>query len=115
MQIQTEEYVSKITTLSPVGRLDSFSAPQLRAKIVAMIEAGHNQIVLDLRQIEFMDSAGIAVLVNTLKRTRQVGGDTILVTPTDDSTMRMFRLTQFDKIFDMYDTPSEAVSHFGTQ
>lgn len=112
MEIATQEFVQKVITISPVGRLDSFAAPQLRAKLIALIEAGHIRIILDLRQIEFMDSAGIAVLVNTLKRTRQGGGDTKLVTPIDNSTMRMFRLTQFDKIFDMADTPEEALSLF---
>lgn len=112
MNIATQEVTRKVITICPEGRLDSFAAPQLRSKLIALIEAGYNQIVLDLRTIEFMDSAGIAVLVNTLKRTRQSGGDTKLVTPYDDSTMRMFRLTQFDKIFTMVDTPEEAVELF---
>ena len=112
MNIATQEVVKKVITICPEGRLDSFAAPQLRSKLVALIEAGHNQIVLDLRNIEFMDSAGIAVLVNTLKRTRQTGGDTKLVTPHDESTMRMFRLTQFDKIFTMVDTPEDAINQF---
>lgn len=112
MNIATSEITKKILTICPENRLDSFAAPQLRSKLIALIEAGYSQIVLDLRKIEFMDSAGIAVLVNTLKRTQQVGGDTKLVTPHDASTMRMFRLSQFDKLFTMADTPEEAAALF---
>ena len=48
--------------LVPHGDLDHFTAPQLRAAVAEVITAGWREVVLDLRNLEFMDSGGIHLL-----------------------------------------------------
>jgi anti-sigma B factor antagonist len=102
----------KVVTLTPSGRLDSFAAPRLKAKLIALIEAGHNQIVLDLRYIEFIDSAGIEVLVTTLNKTRNAGGDTILMNAYAKRIIKVLQIIQLDKIFTIAETIEQAMERF---
>ncbi len=112
MNLEINEHVKRILTIKPDGRLDSFTAPKLRSQILEVLEEGTQFLCLDLRELLFIDSAGIAVLVNALKRSRQQGGDTKLVAPLNPEAMRMFELTKFDQIFDMGATPAEVLARF---
>ena len=50
--------------LVPHGDLDHFSAPELRAAIQEVAASGWTRIVLDLRQLDFMDAAGVHLLMD---------------------------------------------------
>jgi anti-sigma B factor antagonist len=81
------------------GRLDAVEAPLLREHIDRAIESGCRNLVVDLGRVEFVDSAGLAVLVRARRELRAQGGDVVLVRPASDDAMRVFRLTQFDQVF----------------
>ncbi len=58
-----------------IGRVDSATAPDLEKSLHDHIEADHNQLVLDLSETEYMSSAGLRVLVSSLKLAKKHGGD----------------------------------------
>jgi anti-sigma B factor antagonist len=58
---------------------------------------------VDLSAVVFVDSAGLAALVRGLKDARLAGGDLRLVRPGADEAMRVFRLTRFDRVFELLD------------
>src|SRR2546421_11909736 len=55
------------------GEIDVYTAPQLRERLISLVESGDRQVVVDLARGEFLDSTGLGVLVGALKRLR--GGD----------------------------------------
>ncbi|MCX6048087.1 MAG: STAS domain-containing protein [Chloroflexi bacterium] len=112
MNIAIHENVVRIVTVAPEGRLDAFSAPKFREKVLSLIADGVKYIVLDLSQTPFMDSAGMAALVSALKQCRQLGGDVRMVWPQADPVKRILSLTKFDRVFEMKNTVEEAVSSF---
>jgi anti-sigma B factor antagonist len=57
------------------GALDRFSGPRLKDMLLRAVDAGTNQLIIDLSGVNSVDSSGLGVLVGTLKRSRQVGGD----------------------------------------
>jgi anti-sigma B factor antagonist len=61
--------------------LDMHTAPAFRESLLAEINAGHNQLVLDLSAATFVDSSGLAVMVSALKRVRARGGDLRVCSP----------------------------------
>lgn len=83
------------------GRLDAVEAPAMAALLSELVRSGHRNLLIDLTDVTFVDSAGLAVLVRTRRETRSAGGDIILVRPASDDAMRVFRLTQFDQVFRM--------------
>lgn len=85
------------------GRLDAMEAPVLRAELGRLITGGIRDLVVDLADVEFVDSAGLAVLVRARRDLRAVGSDVVLVRPATEDAMRVFRLTQFDEVFLMVD------------
>ena len=106
MDIQINEQVTRIHTISLSGRLDAFNAPELCEHFQRLIEDGAKQFVLDLRHVEFMDSAALAALVNLLKHARQAGGDVEMIPPESQAAHRILTLTKFDRVFKMIDSPA---------
>jgi len=112
MDITIKESITRVITVAPDDRIDAFNAPQLRSQLYELLELGNAQLVLNLSQVPFIDSAGLAVLVSTLKRSRQAGGDLKIVWPEDENAKRIFYLTKFDRVFDMYDSAVDAAKAF---
>ena len=83
------------------GRLDALEASPLGRRLDALVESGTRWLLIDLAQVRFVDSAGLAVLIRARRRTRSAGGDVVLVRPAADDAMRVFHLTQFDQVFRM--------------
>lgn len=112
MKIEVRQHVVRVMVVKPEGRLDAFSAPELRALMDAQLEAGTENVVFDLSATTFLDSAGMAVLVSVLKRTRQGGGDTRLVWPAEEAARRILRLTRFDRVFEWADDAAAVLKLF---
>jgi anti-anti-sigma factor len=100
------ERSSAVTVLA--GRFDAAEAPLVRAELCRIIDAGATTVLIDLSAVTFIDSAGLAALVRGRRDARAGGGDVILVSPSDDSALRVFRLTQFDDVFRMVKLRADA-------
>jgi anti-sigma B factor antagonist len=62
-------------TVTVIGEVDTFTAPVLRASLDTQLEQQPSELVIDLCGVQFLGSAGLAVLVETQKsaRSRDVG------------------------------------------
>lgn len=82
-----------------VGEVDASSGPALRRPLMdAVADPQKRPVTLDLRQVTFMDSAGMALLMETHKRLAQEGRAlTVLVRPDSppDLVLHKFR---FDRV-----------------
>jgi anti-sigma B factor antagonist len=63
-----------ITIAELAGELDAGSAPALREQLLSLLRPGSSQLVLDLSGVSNCDASGLAVLVNTGRRARLLGG-----------------------------------------
>ncbi|WP_017259063.1 STAS domain-containing protein [Pedobacter arcticus] len=66
------------------------------------------KLVLDMSEIQYMDSSFIGALVAGLKNVLSKGGEMALVNVNTD-VMALFELTRLDKVFKIYDTKEEAI------
>lgn len=64
--------------------------------------------MLDLSTVEFLDSAGLAALVNLLKQAKREDGNAIMIIPQLETAQRILRLTRFDKVFPIANSLEEA-------
>ncbi len=87
------------------GRLDAARCSDVRAEIDRHIVTGCQRLVIDLRNTEFVDSVGLAALVKAMRDAQRIGASFSIVRPLTDDAMRVFRLSKFDEVFDMRDTP----------
>jgi anti-anti-sigma factor len=112
MEIFITDHTVRIVVVAPQDRVDAFSVGELRERLDQLLAEGAHMIVIDLSKVPFLDSAGMAVLVSALKRARQANGDVKLVWPKEEAAQRILRLTRFDRVFSMADSPEAAISSF---
>jgi anti-sigma B factor antagonist len=91
------------------GEIDVYTAPQLRERLIALVESGSRRVVVDLGRVEFLDSTGLGVLVGALKRLRGVGGELYLVC-AQERLLKIFRITGLDRVFTLYASVDAAVA-----
>jgi anti-sigma B factor antagonist len=88
------------------GEIDISSAPRLREAIVGVLAEGRTQIAVDLREVDFLDSTGLGVLVGGLKRARSAGGE-LRVISTSPRIAKVFAITGLDGIFQIVEQPED--------
>ncbi|MBN1286594.1 MAG: STAS domain-containing protein [Anaerolineae bacterium] len=103
--------LKRVTLIELSGRIDSTNATELGDALNESIDAGRNQIVLDLSGIEYMSSAGLREMVAALKRVRKGTGDLRIANPSD-RVKEVLELAGLDTIFQIYETQVEAVGSF---
>ena len=110
-----DDHLNRIKIVSLAGQLSAYEAPTIRKALVDLINAGNIRFVIDLSKVTFIDSAGMAVLVNLLKRARQADGEVWLIWPKEEAAQRILKLTRFDKIFEITDSVTQALRMFYTE
>ena len=83
----------------------------LRETIQGLLQQGHNRIVMDLRNVRFIDSAGLGELVACRKRTLERGGDIVLVHPRK-KVKELLVMTLLSDVFRTFEDEAEAVASF---
>ena len=91
------------------GEVDVATAPRLRERLIELVNSGKHHIVVDLTDVEFLDSTGLGVLVGALKRVRSHEGDLDLVC-TESRILKVFEITGLTKVFTMHRSVDEAVA-----
>ncbi len=97
------------TVVEVGGEVDVYTAPRLREAVVTAIESGSTRMVIDVENVEFLDSTGVGVLVGALKKVRS-GGGTLDIVCTQPRLLKIFDITGLDKVFGLHTSVSEAVS-----
>jgi anti-sigma B factor antagonist len=95
--------------LSVQGEVDVYTAPRFRERLIELVSQGQHKIVVDLEQVDFLDSTGLGVLVGGLKRVRSHDGELVLVC-TKSRILKVFEITGLTKVFAIHDTVDAAVA-----
>ncbi len=96
--------------ISVRGEIHVTTAPRFAEHLNAAIESGQTAIVLDMTDVEFIDSTGLSVLLNGLRLVGQRRGKLALVC-TNPTVLRLFQITGLEGTFDMFDDRAEAIAH----
>jgi len=104
------ERPAPITTVVVSGRLDALAASRLRGEVSDLLDEGVSRIVVDLTDVTFVDSAGLAALAGGMKHARAAGGDLRIARSPHPDAARIFRLTRFDQIFRMAESVDSLVA-----
>ena len=99
LTIQTERH-GGTTLLILRGDLELSTAPELREDLAGVIDE-RARIVIDMEAVEFLDSAGLGILVGGLKRAREHGGDLELIC-SSRAVLRPLELTGLDRVFTIH-------------
>lgn len=111
MQGQKETYVTAGVLVIPMPReLDHHSSGEIRDNLEMMLSGrGIRRVVLDFSETEFMDSAGIGMILTKYRRVRSFGGQ-MAVCGANDRLMRIMKMSGIGQIVSFYGTPGQAIS-----
>ena len=110
MEIATQDF-KHVAVVSVSGRVDSATAPELETRLRELVETDKTQIVLDLKNVEYMSSAGLRAMVSTLKSVKRVNGDLRIASPSP-RVEEVLRLAGLTSIFSIHPSQEEAVASF---
>jgi anti-sigma B factor antagonist len=85
------------TVIFVAGDLDFHTAPDLRKEILTLFNEGVNRLVLDVSQLDFIDSSGLSVIIAGFKRFKERGGELILRSLTD-RTRRVLEVSGLNNV-----------------
>ena len=86
------------TTVVLTGEIDIATAGRVRDALIAISRGGEKKVVVDMTNVTFMDSTGLAALVGPLKRFRSMNGQIVLRSPTG-SVRKVLELTGLTRVF----------------
>ncbi|MBV6405493.1 MAG: STAS domain-containing protein [Flavobacteriales bacterium] len=92
------------------GRLmDQQQADRLLATLDDGLAGGQHSVVLDMSELQYMNSTGLNILINVLTRTRNAGGDAI-ISGLSPSVRQLFVVTKLDSVFTITGGVDEALA-----
>jgi len=93
----------QLIVLQPQGRLDLQNGKVLEQQMAGLVPQPHDLWVLDLAQVDFMDSSGLVTLVTGLKAARKIGCRLVLCN-VQAPVRLVFELTQLDSVFEIFES-----------
>ncbi len=100
-----------VALLTLQGDVDAGTVEVLRKAIDELLAKGEHRFVVDLTGVPFMDSSGLATLVQLFKRVRIGEGDVRLAGLQPD-VQHIFKLVRLTRVFDVYDTADAALASY---
>jgi anti-sigma B factor antagonist len=108
-QLSEDALDERTHVISVSGEIHVSTAPEFSRRLNEAIAGGKTAVVLDLGGVEFIDSTGLSVLLNGLRRVTRAGGRMALVC-TNPTVMRLFEITRLDSTFDILATREAALA-----
>ena len=110
MNIDIEQQ-AHVTVVAISGSIDALTADRLVSALSDQVRLGNTKLVAAFAEVEYTSSAGLRVLLATLKETRQHGGD-LRLAGVRDGVRRVLELSGFTSILKCYgDVPSAVASY----
>ena len=108
MQISARR-MDKITILDVTGDIDLANSPEVRKALLKELrELKTPRVVMNLSKVRYIDSSGVASLVEGLKASRDAGSRFILY-GLSPSAREVLQLSRLLKIFEVYDDEASAL------
>ena len=89
---------TNLKTLEPTGILDGVTTNELKLQVSNLLHQGTDIVLLDMKQVTFMNSTGIGAMVAMLKIVRSKGKQIYLCGLTEQVKI-IFELTKMDRVF----------------
>lgn len=103
-------HLEKITVFDISGDIDLASSPELRKALLRELrELRIPRVVLNLKDVHYIDSSGVASLVEGLKASRDVGSRLVLF-GLNSAVREVLQLSKLVRIFEITDSEEQAVA-----
>jgi anti-sigma B factor antagonist len=111
MEITTQEF-KHCDLLNVKGRVDSSTAPQFTQALEKVTNAGRFKLVLDMKDLEYMSSAGFRALLATQRVCKRYNRGELVLLQVPSRIREALELAGFTELFKTFDDPLKAVGNF---
>ena len=102
--------VEQATILDVTGNIDMSNSPEVRKALLQEIRAKRStRVILNLTSVEYIDSSGVASLIEGLKASRESGLRFVLF-GLNESAREVLKISRLLKLFEIYDTEAQAIA-----
>ena len=110
MQITVREEPS-VALVSIVGSVDSLTANDLQTAMAGAVQNGQTRLVADFSGVEYTSSAGLRVILATVKELRQKGGD-LRIAGVRPNVLRVLEVSGLTSILKLFPDADAALTSF---
>lgn len=103
------ESVDGATVLAPRGDIDMGRAPAFREHVKRALQSGTPRVVIDLSEVEYMDSSGLATLVEAMRNAKQASV-VLLLCGLHQKVLAIFEIARLHQFFKIVPTVEDAVA-----
>lgn len=106
-----QEKVNDVAIVEIKGRLEVTTASDLEQVFTKLLSENQNKVLVECRELEYISSAGLRVLLNAAKQYNKVSGQ-IMLAGLSQNVKQVFEISGFTSIFPIYATRDEALKAF---
>lgn len=100
-----------IVVLSVDGEINFNSSPDFRKAFLKVLDSKAKKVVINLSNVAYVDSSGLATLVEALQKTKSNGGR-LRLAGLCAKVKSLFEITKLEKLFEIFSTEEDAVKAF---
>ncbi|MBN1688074.1 MAG: STAS domain-containing protein [Candidatus Omnitrophica bacterium] len=109
MKIQVKQESEGLELVELQGDLDFHCSPELREALSKLVDRQASKILIDLKQVGYVDSSGLATFVELFQKMKRYGGKLVLFNLTQ-SVRSVFEIAKLDSIFKLAQNREEALT-----
>ena len=107
--VREVRWIDRSAVVDAVGDIDLHRSVSFQHTMLSLMDQSPRRIVVNLTDVTYMDSSGIATLVKVLSRTRR-SGTALVLCGLIERVRSVFEITRLDTIFNIVATEQEALS-----
>ncbi|MGD0585429.1 MAG: STAS domain-containing protein [Oryzomonas sp.] len=111
MQLKIEENGAVRVIYVKEERLDAHNSDELKAELNRLFDSGMKDLLIDLKEVRFIDSSGLGVLVSGFKNASARQGS-LKLSGLQSQVKSMFELTRLHRVFDIFPTVDDALESY---
>lgn len=93
------------------GEIDITTSPELRKNFDELIKRNERRILVDFSSVTYIDSSGLATLIEMYQRLKKIQGK-VRFCGMKDGIKNIFEITKLHKLFEIYDNRQSALRDF---
>lgn len=102
-----------VFVVSLSGTLEVSRQSQFKESLLKQVQSHPCCLVLDFKEVDFIDSACLGALISAARQLREKGGD-IRLSEMNSEVTSVFQITRLDKVFKIFDKSTEAIASYSS-
>jgi anti-sigma B factor antagonist len=113
MQIEVANEQGATIVRPTTDRLDIEVAGEFRSMLLSLVEQGHRHLVVDLKDVTFIDSSGLGALVSALKTIKRGSGSgDVRLARVQPPVVSLLEIIRLNRVFTSYPTVEQAIKSY---